>query len=80
MTNRRRIQVEGLPVWLAPLEYVIVRKLEYYRASGSDRHLRDVAMMLRISATLLDPEVLREWSARRGVTELVEKARGFDAG
>ncbi len=75
--HRRRIDVEGLGVWLAPLEYVIVRKLEDLHASGSDRHLRDVAMMLRISGALVDRQALQEWSGRREGEDLLEKARAF---
>jgi len=78
LERRRRIEVEGLAVWLAPLEYVVVRKLEYFQMSDSDRHLRDVSMMLRISARLVDPAALREWSDRRGVAEVLEEARRFD--
>lgn len=75
LERRRRIEVEGLAISLAPLEYVVVRKLEYFRASGSDRHLRDVTRMLRISRPLVDPATLDEWSDRREVGDLLEKAR-----
>ena len=54
---------------LAPIEYVILRKLEYFRASGSDRHLRDVAMMLRISGDSVDQlelEAVCELTRRSG--------------
>ena len=34
---------------LAPAEYVIVRKLEYYREGGSEKHLRDIRSMLAVS-------------------------------
>lgn len=67
--------MEGLAIWLAPLEYVIVRKLEYFRMSGSDRHMRDVAMMLRISGPLVDVGSLNEWCDRREVADLLERAR-----
>jgi hypothetical protein len=77
LERRRRIEVEGLAIWLAPLEYVIVRKLEYFRASGSDRHLRDVAMMLRISGSLVNHAALGEWSDRHEVADLLEEARAF---
>lgn len=80
LERRRRIEVEGIAIRLAPLEYVIVRKLEYFRASGSDRHLRDVAMMLLVSGALLDPSALREWSERADVVDLLEEARAFDHG
>lgn len=63
---------------LAPIEYVIVRKLEYFRASGSDRHLRDVAMMLDVSSDLVDQAALRAWSARLGVADVLDRAREFE--
>lgn len=78
LTHRRRIEVEGLAIWLAPLEYVVVRKLEYFRASGSDRHMRDVVMMLRVSDSLVDLPTLSEWSGRLGVSDLLEEAQNFD--
>lgn len=77
LERRRRIEVEGLAIWLAPLEYVVVRKLEYFQMSGSDRHLRDVAMMLRISGPLVDAASLHEWSGRREVVDLLERARAL---
>ncbi len=49
---------------MAPIEYVILLKLRYFRNSGSDRHLRDIAAMLRISGTLIDRAVLTEWVDR----------------
>jgi len=36
------VEVDGEPVHVAPLEYVIVRKLEFYREGGSEKHLRDI--------------------------------------
>jgi hypothetical protein len=42
MKRRREIPVAGTAIPVAPIEYVIVRKLEYYRMAGSDRHLGDV--------------------------------------
>ena len=37
-----------LPV--APPEYVIVRKLQFYHEGGSEKHLRDISAMLRNAA------------------------------
>lgn len=75
LARRERISVEGFSIWLAPVEYVILRKLEYYRDSGSDRHLRDVEMMLRISGDAVDPGSLRQWSRRMEIEEQLEEAR-----
>jgi len=63
----RRVQYAGVPVALAPPEYVIVRKLEYYREDGSEKHVRDVRSMLAVSGGQLDQSVLHEWIQRRGL-------------
>jgi hypothetical protein len=49
MFNRNKFIVEGEPIWVAPPGYVILRKLEYYQEGKSQKHLMDVANMLRIS-------------------------------
>lgn len=64
---------------IAPIEYVILRKLEYFRESGSDRHLRDVAMMLRISGEIVNHEELRSWIARLELRSEFEAAVAYDA-
>lgn len=75
--NRNRLDVETTAIWVAPIEYVILRKIEYYGASGSERHLRDVAMMLRISGEMLDREAFDRWTGRLDLQDLVERARGY---
>jgi hypothetical protein len=42
MQRRRKVDLSGHVLWVAPPEYVIVRKLEYFREGGSDKHLRDI--------------------------------------
>jgi hypothetical protein len=46
---------------------VIVRKLEYYREGGSQKHLRDIRSMLAISGEQLDRAALNEWIERLGL-------------
>ncbi len=60
LENRQAITVGGELFWLAPPEYVIVRKLEYYREGGSDKHLRDIAAILSVSSDHIDFTVLEE--------------------
>jgi len=64
---RRQVQFEGETVALAPPEYVMVRKLEYYREGGSEKHLRDIRSMLAVSGDQLDRSALKEWIERRGL-------------
>jgi hypothetical protein len=71
--NKRRIQYEGETVVLAPPEYVIVRKLEYYREGGSEKHLRDIRAMLIVSGEGINRVELNEWIQRQGVQAEWEK-------
>ena len=65
--GKRTVEFEGEPVVLAPPEYVIVRKLEYYREGHADKHLRDIGAILRVSGLELDRNLLNEWIQRRGL-------------
>lgn len=49
------------------VEYVILQKLRDFRESGSDRHLRDIANMRRISGHLIDQAALESWLHRLGL-------------
>ena len=73
-----RLAVGAGEISVAPIEYVILRKLQYYRDSGSDRHLRDIAMMLRFSGDSVDPGALDDWCGRLELTSLMEEAKSFD--
>jgi hypothetical protein len=75
LDRRQRIQTESIAIWVAPIEYVIVRKLAYHRFSGSDRHLRDVAAMLRISGDRIDQPALERWVTAMELTETLKAAR-----
>jgi hypothetical protein len=57
----------GEQVTVAPPEYVIVRKLEYFREGASEKHLRDIRSMLSVSSGLVDRRALNDWIARLGV-------------
>ncbi len=65
--NKREVEFEGEKIILAPPEYVIVRKLEYFREGGSEKHLRDIRAILAISGEQLDRAALNEWIARMGL-------------
>lgn len=65
--NKRPVEYEGETLVLAPPEYVIVRKLEYFREGGSDKHLRDIRGMLNVSGEQLDRSALADWISRRGL-------------
>ena len=57
-------------VLFATPEDVILKKLQYFQEGGSDKHLRDIAGVLRVQGTRIDYGRLEEWSARLGVGEI----------
>ena len=65
--NKRAVVHENETLVLAPPEYVIVRKLEYFREGGSDKHLRDIRGILNISGGQINRADLDEWIQRQGV-------------
>jgi len=65
--NRRQYAICGLNIMLAPPEYVIVRKLEYFRKGGSDKHLRDIRSMLAVSGRQMDFAALADWIQKRNL-------------
>jgi hypothetical protein len=65
--GKRSVQFEGETVVLAPPEYVIVRKLEFYREGGSEKHLRDIRSMLAVSGEQLDRAELNHWIQHLGL-------------
>jgi hypothetical protein len=58
--RRHKEVVGGAALWIAPPEYVIVRKLQYLREGESDKHARDIRAMLRLSGAVIDRDVLAE--------------------
>ena len=67
--GKRSSRFEGETILLAPPEYVIVRKLEYYREGGLEKHLRDIRSMLAVSSDLIDRAALEDWVLRRGLEQ-----------
>ncbi len=45
-------------------EDVIIKKMEYYREGGSEKHLRDITGMLKVSAEDIDRGYIAEWAER----------------
>ena len=77
LQQRHVLEIEGTRLQVAPPEYVIVRKLEYYREGGSIKHLNDIRGMLRISGEQIDRDVLKEMISSRGLVaewDAVDKA------
>jgi hypothetical protein len=60
--NRRfPIEFEGLSIFMASAEDVVLAKLEWAKKSSSERQIEDVAGILRIRANELDRTYIERW-------------------
>ena len=50
-------------------EDVILMKLDFHRRGGSDKHLRDIASVLRVSGDQVDRAYVDSWADRLGLSE-----------
>jgi len=67
----RRIQpAESYQANFSSPEDVIIKKMEYYRESGSEKHLRDITGIMKISRDILDYSYIGEWVKRMDLAEI----------
>jgi hypothetical protein len=69
VAHARAVTIGEDDVAIAPPEYVILRKLEYFRDGGSTKHITDIrAMREQLSDTLRRTQ-LRAWIEERGLQD-----------
>lgn len=57
---RTQVTFSDTRVWVAPPEYVILRKLQFYHEGRSEKHLRDIQKMLEVSPGRIRESLLAE--------------------
>lgn len=62
--------VPGQDACFARPEDVILYKMIYYREGGSDKHLRDIASMLRVSGEDIDRSYVARWAGELGLLDI----------
>jgi len=67
---RRLKPFEDTEADFASPEDVILKKMEFYREGRSDKHIRDIAGILKISGDALDREYIDIWAAKLGLREI----------
>lgn len=54
----------------ASIEDVIIKKMEYYREGGSEKRLRDITGVLKISGDRVDHSYVSDWAAKMGLDSI----------
>lgn len=68
-SRRERADLLGTPAFVATAEDLVIAKLEWAAASGSDRQLRDIEAILSIDDKL-DVDYIDRWAATLSLGEL----------
>lgn len=70
LRRRQRVQIlSDQEAYAAAPEDVIIGKLWYYSEGGSEKHLRDIASMLKISGASIDRGYVDFWAKQLGYEE-----------
>jgi len=72
---RRLVTASDVEITFASPEDVILKKLQYYREGGSEKHLRDISGVLRVMGQELDLEYTAKWAGRLGLEEIWVQVR-----
>jgi hypothetical protein len=75
LKNKKEVKTGKQTFYIAPAEYVIIRKLEYYQEGESGKHLEDIRNMLDISGDLINFKFIDGEVTRRGLTKLWSKLK-----
>lgn len=69
----RRQQLPVLPgceAYVAAPEDIIISKMQYYKEGGSEKHLRDITGILKISGEDVDREYVTRWAGQLDLMEI----------
>lgn len=62
LENKKKIElIASEEVWVAPPEYVILKKLAYHKEGGSQKHIEDIKGMLEVSGDQIDSSLIEKW-------------------
>lgn len=68
--NKKKIElIANEEVWVAPPEYVILKKLTYYKEGGSQKHLEDIGGMLEVSGEQINVATIEKWASKLNLTD-----------
>lgn len=75
MKNSKQINFAGSTINIAPIEYVIIMKLEFFREGKSQKHLSDIKAMLVNSGDQIDYPLLNKLINEKDLTAEWEAAQ-----
>lgn len=75
MERKRCIELGHASLWLAPPEYVILRKMEFYQEGKSSKHITDIQAILKNMADQIDQKEIESMAKEKGLSEIWRECR-----
>lgn len=61
------------PAWFVSPENLILKKMDFFREGASDRHLRDIVSMLKISGDQIDRDYISTWAKKLELDDIWQR-------
>lgn|SRR5208282_3146507 len=74
-SRRQLVTLQGIPLFVASGEDVVIAKLEWSKLAQSQRQIEDVVAILRTRRESLDRPYLEKWTSELGLTKEWNDAR-----
>jgi hypothetical protein len=74
-SRRQSVNLQGVPLFVATAEDVVIAKLEWSKLAQSQRQIEDVAAILRVLWESLDHSYLEKWILKLGLKKEWNDAR-----
>ncbi len=68
--RKRSLVFPGQEASFASPEDVIIKKMDFYKEGGSEKHLRDITGILKISGDTIDRDYITQWADRLGIRDI----------
>ncbi len=75
--RRQLVKVQGLPLFVASAEDVVISKLEWSKLSQSQRQIEDAATILRLRWDSLDQPYLNKWVSKLNLNQEWSSAKAI---
>jgi len=79
MNQRKSYPLEGQEIWVAPPEYVIIRKLQFYKEGSSEKHINDIQSIIQTSGNIINRHILEEKIVKMNLGEVWESIKDKSA-
>ena len=73
--RRQKITLQGVSLWVASAEDVVIAKLEWAKLAQSQRQIEDVASLLKLRWKSLDHRYLEKWTRALDIEKQWHEAR-----